>query len=324
MANILVTGGCGFIGSQFIKAMLQEENVFISNLDKLTYAGNPANLKEVEGCSNYRFFKGDIQDREILDYIMKQEHVDMVVNFAAESHVDRSIEGPEIFARTNYLGLQVLLERARQHNISRFLQISTDEVYGEIKKGKFQESHPLCPGNPYSASKAGGDLLALAYYRTYRFPIILTRSCNNYGPYQYPEKFMPRLILRGLMGKNLPVYGDGSNIREWLPVQENCRALREILFRGQKGFIYNIGSGWEHENLEIAGMIAEILGLSPARIELVSDRPGHDFRYALDSSRLKKELDWRPRGSFYQGLVETVKWYGDNRWWWQPLWEERD
>lgn len=307
--TLLITGGCGFIGSNFIRYMLERYPQYrLINLDLLTYAGNPGNLAEVAADPRYTFVRGDIADREVVQRVMSQ--VDQVIHFAAESHVDRSIEGPEVFVRTNVLGTQVLLEYARACSIERFIHVSTDEVYGSLgPQGYFSEQTPLAPNSPYSASKAGSDLLARAYYETFRFPVIITRCSNNYGPYQYPEKLIPLMIHNALKDKPLPVYGDGLNVRDWLYVTDHCAAIDRVLHQGVPGRVYNIGGNNEWKNIDIVRLILEILGKSESLISYVEDRQGHDRRYAIDAARIRTELGWQPEMPFERGIKNTIDWY---------------
>lgn len=315
--KILVTGGAGFIGSNFIRLILRKyPNYEVINLDKLTYAGNLDNLKDVELEERYHFVQGDICDKTVVDQVM--DNVDVVVNFAAESHVDRSIGGPADFIMTDVFGTYVLLESARQHGVDRYVQISTDEVYGSIREGSFTEEDRLEPSSPYSASKAGGDMQVMAYHKTYGMPTIITRSSNNFGPYQYPEKIFPLFITNALEGKKLPLYGDGANVRDWIYVMDNCEAIDLVIHKGEVGQIYNIGGGNERDNLTITKMILAALGKSEDLIEHVADRPGHDFRYSIDSSKIKA-LGWSPSHNFEEALRETVDWYVNNRWWWEKI-----
>lgn len=324
---LLITGGAGFIGSNFIQYILNKyPNYKIINLDKLTYAGNLENLKEVENNHNYYFVKGDISNRELVEYIFKEFKPNYILNFAAESHVDRSIEGPEIFIKTNVYGTQVLLDVAKEFwekekiKDMKFIQISTDEVYGSLpleSKEKFTEESPLKPNSPYSASKAGADLLCRAYFVTYGFPVIITRSSNNFGPRQYPEKLIPLTIQRALEGKEIPVYGDGQNIRDWLYVEDNCKGIDIVLHKGKIGEIYNIGGENEWKNIELVNLICDIIAeekREPSEkykklITFVKDRPGHDRRYALSIEKIKKELGWKPESEFKNALRETIRWY---------------
>ena len=315
--KLLVTGGCGFIGSNFIRYMLEKYPDYqIINLDKLTYAGNPANLKDVENNPNYSFVKGDICDPLIVNEVMKE--ADQVVHFAAESHVDRSIEDGSVFVRTNVLGTNTLLQSALANNIKKFIHISTDEVYGSIAEGSYTETDNLNPSSPYSSSKAGSDLLAMSYYTTYGLPVCITRCTNNFGPYQYPEKLIPFFISRLMDGKKVPVYGTGMNIRDWIYVEDHCSAVDFVLHNGSNGEIYNIRGGNELTNLEITYRLLKMLDKDESSIEYVEDRKGHDFRYSLDGSKLEK-MGWKPRYDFDAALEQTVKWYVENRWWWEPL-----
>ncbi|HNQ35465.1 MAG TPA: dTDP-glucose 4,6-dehydratase [bacterium] len=308
--KLLVTGGCGFIGSNFILHVLRSHpGDRVVNLDKLTYAGNPANLAEIKGDPGYEFVRGDICDARLAAEVLAG--CDAVVNFAAESHVDRSIREPDPFLLTNFIGTGVLLEAARRLKIPRFLHISTDEVYGPMDSGQADESAPLHPSSPYSASKAAADHLCLAYHATYRLPVLVTRSSNNYGPRQYPEKLVPLCILRALAGGELPLYGDGQNRRDWLYVEDNCRAIDLLLRQGREGEIYNIAGGRELSNLEVAGRILELAGRPPARVTFVADRPGHDRRYGINWEKLKG-MGWRPEVSFEEGLARTLDWFRKN------------
>ena len=328
--KILVTGGCGFIGSNFVRYVVRVHPDWkIVNLDKLTYAGNLANLKDVAEDHRYKFVRGDIADRQLVEKLFREERFDAVVNFAAESHVDRSILDPSPFIETNIKGTQVLLEAARKYPVERFVQVSTDEVYGSLgETGFFTEESPLRPNSPYAASKAAADLLCRAYYKAYGIPIIITRSSNNYGPYQFPEKLIPLMIRNALIGKELPVYGEGKQVRDWLYVEDNCRAIDLVLQRGQVGEVYNIGGGCEKRNIEVVEMICDILERlvpetvalhsSPrARIRFIKDPRGaaHDFRYALDCSKIANDLGWGPEVRFEEGLERTVKWYLENQDW---------
>lgn len=317
--NILVTGGCGFIGSNFIRYFLREHpSTKIFNLDKLTYAGNPANLRDVESDARYKFVYGDICDAMLVKDLLKKEYIQTIVHFAAESHVDRSITDASDFIRTNVLGTFTLLDAALSESVDRFIHISTDEVYGSVDTGSFKESDPLHPSSPYSSSKAASDLIARSYFITYGLPVIITRCTNNYGPYQYPEKFIPLFITNLLEGKKVPVYGSGTNVRDWIHVLDHCRAIDCVLQSGNPGEIYNIGGDNERSNLEITHKILNSLNKDDSWIEYVKDRPGHDFRYSLDSSKLKS-LGWNLESSFEEGLCETIEWYKSNMWWWHPL-----
>jgi dTDP-glucose 4,6-dehydratase len=319
--TVLVTGGCGFIGSNFIHYMLGKYPRYrIINLDKLTYCGNLDNLCEVVQQPNFAFVKGDIADRERVRGILHDERVDVIINFAAESHVDRSIEDPDLFLRSNVLGTQVLLEGAREAAITRFIQISTDEVYGSLgPSGLFTEATPLKPNSPYAASKAAADLMVRAYIKTYGIDAIITRCSNNYGPYQFPEKLIPLMISNALEDRELPIYGDGLNIRDWIYVEDHCQAIDVILHQGSRGEIYNIGGASERTNLQIVRTILETLGKPESLIRFVKDRPGHDRRYAMDFSKLERELDWQPHVTFEQGIEQTIAWYIEHRDWWQRI-----
>ncbi|MFA6470541.1 MAG: dTDP-glucose 4,6-dehydratase [Candidatus Latescibacterota bacterium] len=315
--KILITGGCGFIGSNFIRSLLgRTKDIEIVNLDKLTYAGNPENLRDIEHDPRYQFIKGDICDRSKVSEAV--EGCDAVINFAAESHVDRSIADADAFVRTGVIGVQVLLDSARKAGVSRFIQIGTDEVYGSIREGAFSEISPLNPSSPYSASKAAGDMLALSYFRTFGMPVIVTRSSNNYGPFQFPEKLIPLFITNCLEGKSLPLYGDGTNVREWIHVLDNCRAIELVLERGVPGEIYNISSGRELTNREIALTIVRKFELPERFITPVADRPGHDFRYAMDCTKIAG-LGFVADTDVKTGLEDTIAWYRDHSQWWKPL-----
>lgn len=318
--NILVTGGAGFIGSNFIKYMLNKYSYQIINYDKLTYAGNPENLDDIKDDYRYAFIQGDIADEQDVERVFSNYKIDAVVNFAAESHVDRSIDDSGAFIRTNIEGVRVLLEAARRHGGPKFLQVSTDEVYGSLgATGSFTEESPLDPSSPYSASKTAADLLAGAYCRTYGLPALITRCSNNFGPYQFPEKLIPLIITNALEDKPLPVYGDGLNVRDWLHVQDHCAALDLILHEGAPGKVYNIGGGSERKNIEIVKLILQELGKPESLITYVKDRPGHDRRYAVDSTRLRRELKWQPRYTFEKGLKETIDWYCGKQDWWRKI-----
>lgn len=331
MKAILVTGGAGFIGSNFVKFMLKKHPDYkIINIDALTYAGNLENLKDIDGNSNYVFIKVDIRDREKIDEIFKNNEVTSVVNFAAESHVDRSIEEPEVFLTTNIIGTQILLDTAKKYwkvNSNdkyckeykqgvKFLQISTDEVYGELgETGMFVETMPLMPNSPYSASKASADLIVRVYNETFGMPVNITRCSNNYGPYQFPEKLIPLMINNCLKEKELPVYGDGMQIRDWLHVYDHCSAIDTVLHKGKDGEIYNIGGNNEKANIEIVKFIIQTLKKSENLIKYVKDRPGHDRRYAIDNTKITTELGWKPEYTFEQGIKETIQWYLENTEW---------
>ena len=319
MTKMLITGGAGFIGSNFVRYILDKyEDYQIVNLDSLTYCGNLENLSGIEDNPNYTFCKGDITDKELVFKITAD--VDYIVNFAAESHVDRSIEDPEIFIKSNVLGTQVLLDAAREHGISKYLQVSTDEVYGSLgKTGYFREDTPLAPNSPYSASKASADLMVRAYNKTFDLPVNITRCSNNYGPYQFPEKLIPLMISNALENKHLPVYGDGKNVRDWLHVYDHCSAIDLVLHKGTVGEIYNIGGNNEKKNIEIVKLILKNLNKPESLIKFVKDRLGHDRRYAIDSTKIQDELGWTPKYTFETGIAETIQWYLDNRQWWERI-----
>jgi dTDP-glucose 4,6-dehydratase len=318
--NILVTGGCGFIGSNFIHYLFETNNdAYIVNLDNLTYAGNRKNLSSIEreyGGGRYVFVHGDINNAELVMGIMRVHEIDAVVNFAAESHVDRSINNPSPFITTNINGTQTLLEVARQLGISRFVQISTDEVYGSLgPEGLFSETTPLAPNSPYSASKASADLLARAYYKTYDMPVVITRCSNNYGPYQFPEKLIPLIFTNAMQDESIPVYGDGLNVRDWIYVRDHCRGVAMALEKGRSGQVYNFGGNAEMTNIDIVKTILKELGKPESLITYVTDRPGHDKRYAMDFSLATKELGWTPEHDFASGIKETLAWYRKNGRW---------
>ncbi|HOO76411.1 MAG TPA: dTDP-glucose 4,6-dehydratase [bacterium] len=316
--KVLVTGGAGFIGSNFIHYWLETHpEDEIVNLDKLTYAGNPDNLKDIADDPRYRFVKGDIADADTVGHLFA-EGIDLAVNFAAETHVDRSIGDPDDFIRTDIYGTYVLLEAAKQRGVGRFVQISTDEVYGSIEKGFSVETDPLMPRNPYAASKAGADRLAYSYFATYGVPVVITRASNNFGPYQYPEKMIPLFVTNLLDGLQVPLYGDGLNVRDWLYVRDHCSAIDVVAARGTPGEVYNIGGGNLLTNKELTFLMLEFLGASESMIRHVKDREGHDRRYALDSSRLNA-LGWSPAAEFDKEMKATVAWYRDNRWWWEKI-----
>lgn len=321
MTTILVAGGMGFIGSNFIRCALNKYKDYkIINLDKLTYAGNLDNLKDIKD-KRYRFVKGDICNRKIVDTLMKKS--DIVINFAAETHVDRSILDAGVFVKTDVLGTYTLLESAKRYNIKKFLQISTDEVYGSVDTGSFLESSPLSPNSPYAASKASADLLVRSYYATYKFPVLITRSSNNFGPYQYPEKLIPLFVTNAIDNLPLPVYGDGMNVRDWLYVTDNCEAIDAVLQSGEIGGIYNIGGGNEKTNLEITNRILKRLGKPEKLIMFVKDRPGHDRRYSIGCSKIKK-MGWKTKYSFEDALNKTIDWYVENEWLWRKLKKRKD
>jgi dTDP-glucose 4,6-dehydratase len=319
--NLLVTGGAGFIGSNFIRHILNKYPEYrVINLDKLTYAGNLENLTGVDKDPRYAFEKGDICDKARVQLCVMRYEIDAIINFAAESHVDRSILGAAEFVQTNIVGTNVLLEVVKELKIKRFLQVSTDEVYGSLElTGLFTEETPLHPNSPYSASKASADMLALAYQHTFGLPVVLTRCSNNYGPYQFPEKLIPLMIANALNDKSLPVYGDGMNIRDWLHVKDHCSAVDEVFHRGRIGEVYNIGGNNEKPNIEIVKLILKNLEKPESLITYVKDRPGHDRRYAIDSSKIQRELGWIPSYTFERGIAETIKWYVDNQRWWKRI-----
>jgi len=304
--RMLITGGAGFIGSNFVHCLAENRDYELVLLDKLTYAGSLENLKEVR--DKIEFIQGDIADQEVVSQIMRE--CDLVVNFAAETHVDRSIDDPGIFVKTDIIGTYNLLEHVRKYDVERYLQISTDEVYGSIESGSFTEESNLDPSSPYSASKAGGDLIVGAYWKTYGTPVIITRSSNNFGPRQYPEKLIPLFILNALQDKPLPVYGDGKNVRDWIYVLDNCKGIEVALLKGKLGEVYNIGGGNERNNLEITRLILNLLNKPENLITFVKDRLGHDWRYSLDSSKIMK-LGWKPEITFEEAMQETINWYKD-------------
>jgi dTDP-glucose 4,6-dehydratase len=328
--NILVTGGAGFIGSNFIKYMLSSHDYKIINMDLLTYAGNLKNLEDIAGNNRYEFIKGDICDRGLLDDIFSKHNINVVVNFAAESHVDRSIEDPEIFSKSNILGTQALLDIAKKHwNVepdnkysteyksgAKFIQVSTDEVYGALgAEGYFTEDTSLAPNSPYSASKTSADLMVRAYNETFGLPMNITRCSNNYGPYQFPEKLIPLMINNAINGKALPIYGDGKQVRDWLHVKDHCIAIDSVLHKGKNGEVYNIGGNNEKENIEIVRLILKLLGKEEEMITYVTDRLGHDRRYAIDNTKITTELGWAPSYTFEDGIKETIEWYLNNKEW---------
>jgi dTDP-glucose 4,6-dehydratase len=319
--RVLVTGGCGFIGSNLVRYLLRSRSdVEVVNLDCLTYAGNLESLSDLEGDPRHVFVRGDVCSRDLVGELLGRHRIEAVIHLAAESHVDRSILGPEVFCRTNALGTATLIEAARRAGVRRFIQVSTDEVYGSLgPTGQFTESTPLCPSSPYSASKAGADLLALAYHHTFGMEVVVTRCSNNYGPYQFPEKLIPLMIMNALEDRSLPVYGDGMNVREWLHVEDHCAALALLLEGGRSGEVYNIGSNDERGNIQVVRRILEVLGKPESLIRYVQDRPGHDRRYALDSSKLRQELGWAPRHGFDGGLAATIEWYLANERWWRRV-----
>ncbi len=322
--NIIVTGGAGFIGSNFIFHLLRKYPDYrIICLDKLTYAGNLSTLKSVMNNAHFRFVKADICDRKAVETLFEEEKPDIVVNFAAESHVDRSIETPEIFLQTNIIGTAVLMDTCRKYGIQRYHQVSTDEVYGDLPLDRpdlfFTETTPLHTSSPYSSSKAGADLLVLAYYRTYGLPVTISRCSNNYGPYHFPEKLIPLMIANALNDKPLPVYGEGINVRDWLYVEDHCKAIDLIIHNGKVGEIYNVGGHNEMRNIDIVKLICRKLGKSESLITFVKDRKGHDMRYAIDPTKIHQELGWLPETKFEDGIQKTIRWYLENRKWWEDI-----
>ncbi len=321
--RLLVTGGCGFIGSNFIRHVLAHySQAMITNVDALTYAGNLANLEGIaeKYGDQYEFYHADIADAAKMNALMEKHQFFAVVNFAAESHVDRSISGPQAFIHANVLGTAVMLDCARRHGVRRFLQVSTDEVYGSLgPEGRFTEMSPIVPSSPYSASKASADLLALAHHHTYGQEVVITRCSNNYGPYQYPEKLIPLMILNALSDKPLPVYGDGLNVRDWIHVEDHCAAVFAAMLHGKPGEVYNVGSDGEMRNIDVVKMILEHLGKPESLIKYVPDRLGHDRRYAIDSSKAHTALKWKPLHQHKEGIRATIDWYVKNRAWWEPL-----
>lgn len=321
--KLLVTGGAGFIGSNFIRFMFQKHpDCEIFNLDKLTYAGNLENLRDIEsgaGCGRYHFIRGDIADALCVEAIVSQG-IDALINFAAESHVDRSIDNARVFLETNVVGTQVLLDASLRHKVGRYIQISTDEVYGSLgPTGLFTETTPIAPNSPYSASKAGGDLLVRSYFETFNLPALITRCSNNYGPYQFPEKLISLFITNALADQPLPLYGDGLNIRDWIYVEDHCAAIDLVLHHGKPGEVYNIGGNCEKTNKEITGRILAALSKPESLVRYVKDRPGHDRRYAIDCTKICTELGWKRRYDFAAGIRKTVAWYLDNKQWWQRI-----
>lgn len=319
MERLLVTGGAGFIGSNFVHLKLERDpDCRVVVYDKLTYAGNLDNLRDLADHPRYRFVRGDICDAELVEQVIRGNEIDSIVNFAAETHVDRSLFEPGSFIHTDVYGTHVLLEAMRRFGLGRMLHVSTDEVYGSISQGSSGEADRLLPNSPYSASKAGGDLMCRAYHVTYGLPVVITRGSNNFGPYQYPEKVIPLFITNALDDKPLPLYGDGLNVRDWLYVVDHCEAIELMLRQGVDGEIYNVGGDHELTNLELTETILEILGKPSSLIQFVEDRPGHDRRYSLDCTKIR-ELGWQPRHRFREALEGTVHWYAENRWWWEKL-----
>ena len=320
MSKVLVTGGAGFIGSNFVRLLLRQTDHEVVNLDALTYAGNLENLTDVENDPRYAFVRADITDRQEVDAAFKANRPDVVVHFAAESHVDRSILGADAFVKTNVLGTQVLLDAARKAEVDKFVHVSTDEVYGSLgPTGAFTEDTPLQPNSPYSASKTGSDLLVRAAFHTHHMPVLTTRCSNNYGPYQFPEKLIPLMIANALEGKKLPVYGDGKNVRDWIHVADHCEGVLAVMDKGRVGEVYNLGGEAEMENIVVVKSILSALGKGEDLIHYVTDRPGHDRRYAMDITKVTRELGWKPRYTFAVGLNETVQWYVANRQWWERV-----
>lgn len=320
LKTILVTGGAGFIGSNFIRYMVKKYPEYkIINLDKLTYAGNLENLKSIDDKLNYKFIKGDIADTKIVGEIFSGNKIDAVVNFAAESHVDRSIDNPGVFIQTDVYGTFVLLEAVKNHKTKLFFQISTDEVYGSILDGSFKEDDPLLPNSPYSASKAGAEMIVRSFYKTYKTPTVITRTSNNFGPFQFPEKIIPLFVTNLIDDIKVPLYGDGLNVRDWLYVEDNCRAIDIILHKGRIGEIYNVGAGNEKPNIWITKKLIELTGKTESMIEPVVDRLGHDRRYSVDCTKIENEFGWKPQYDFEEALEKTVNWYVNNENWWRPL-----
>ena len=319
--NLLVTGGAGFIGSNFVHYIIDKYKDYqVVNLDLLTYTGNLDNLKDLEGNPRHTFVRGNIGNFELVDHLVKTHNIDVIVNFAAEPHVDRSITDPGVFVKTNVLGTQNLLDVAKANNIKKYVQVSTDEVYGSLgETGYFTEDTPLAPNSPYSASKAGADMLVRSYFETFGMDVNITRCSNNYGPYHFPEKLIPLMITNALEGKELPIYGDGKNIRDWLHVKDHCSAIDLVMHKGVPGEVYNVGGHNERTNNEIVHLIIEYLKASKDLIKYVDDRLGHDRRYAIDPTKLETELGWKPQYTFDTGIVETIEWYLANREWWRKL-----
>src|SRR5438309_3487579 len=316
--RVLVTGGAGFIGSHFVRLLLQRQETRVVNLDALRYSGNPDNLRDVDSHPGYTFVHGDICDADLVGRVVREHRVDAIVNFAAETHVDRSIVEPGGFVRTDVVGTAVLLEAARAPGVKRFLQVSTDEVYGDVQTGRSSESDPLAPRSPYSASKAAGDLLVLSYYTTYCMPVLITRGSNTFGPNQYPEKFIPLFVTNALEDQPLPLYGDGLQQRDWLYVEDHCEGIALVLEKGEPGQVYNLGTGHERPNKEIAEAILKLLGKPLSLIRHVTDRPGHDRRYALNCDKIR-QLEWAPRHPLDVALKTTVDWYRENTTWWKKI-----
>lgn len=316
--RILVTGGAGFIGSHLVRRLVVQGKHDVVNLDALKYSGNPSNARDLEGQGGYIFVHGDIGDQPLVERILREHRIEGIINCAAETHVDRSILDPGSFAHTDVVGTGVLLEEARRAGVRRFLQVSTDEVYGSVETGMSTEEDRLAPRSPYSASKAGGDLLVLSYWTTYGFPVLVTRGSNTYGPNQYPEKFIPLFVTNAIDDQLLPLYGDGRNCRDWLAVEDHCAGIEYVFLHGEPGTVYNVGGGNERENLAVAEQILACLGKPKSLLRFVTDRPGHDRRYAIDCSRLK-QLGWKPAVPFEDGLRATVRWYREHESWWRPI-----
>lgn len=316
--RILVTGGAGFIGSHLVRRLLANSDHVVVNLDALRYSGNLANLDSVQGHERYRFVEGDICDQSLIASLLRERRIEGIINCAAETHVDRSILDPGSFAKTDVVGTGVLLEEARKANVRRFLQVSTDEVYGSVETGMSTEDDRLAPRSPYSASKAGGDLLVLSYWTTYKFPVVVTRGSNTYGPNQYPEKFIPLFVTNAIDDQLLPLYGDGRHCRDWLAVDDHCAGIEHAFLHGEPGAVYNVGGGNERENVAVAEQILSHLGKPKSLLRFVTDRPGHDRRYAVDCSKLQR-LGWRPVVPFEEGLQATVRWYQEHESWWRPI-----
>lgn len=319
--KLLVTGGAGFIGSNFVRYMVNKYPEYkIVNLDLLTYAGNLENLKDIENAPNYKFVRGDIADHEFINGLFKEEKFDYVLNFAAESHVDRSITDPGIFVQTNIQGTLALLDAAKTFGVTKYLQVSTDEVYGTLgETGLFTEETPLAANSPYSASKAGADMLVRAYHETFGLPVNITRCSNNYGPFHFPEKLIPLMIINALHDKELPIYGDGLNVRDWLHVEDHCQAIDLVLHKGRNGEVYNVGGNNERTNIEIVKTVLKQLNKPESLMKFVTDRPGHDRRYAIDATKLRTELGWSPKYNFDTGIEQTINWYLNNREWWENI-----
>ncbi len=318
--HLLVCGGAGFMGSHFIKYILAKYPEYqVVNFDVLTYAGNLTNLKELAENPRYTFVKGDITDAIAVQKVVEEHAIEVIVNYAAETHVDRSIMDPEAFLRTGIFGTRNLLEVTKNKNLQKMIQISTDEVFGSIEQGEFTEESAFAPNSPYAASKAGADLLCRSYFVTYQTPVVVTHSCNYYGSHQYPEKVIPLFITNLLEGKKVPLYGDGLNVREWIHTSDRCRAVDAVLHKAEPGSVYNIGTGQEYTNIDLTKLVLQKMNLGTEMIEPVKDRAGHDRRYAIDHSKITRELGWEPQVKFEDGIAETIKWYRDNEWWWKDL-----